>query len=113
MRFLLTMLVVHRFGPGLPIATFIINILGSFAIGIVAESTLTHAFSISPEARLFLAVGILGGFTTFSSYALETLTLIRDGSTPLALSYGLGSVFLGVFAAYSGTIIARLSTSTP
>jgi CrcB protein len=111
MRFLVTTAVVNRFGPGFPLATFLINVLGSFAVGIVSELALTRAFGISPEIRLFLAVGVLGGFTTFSSFALEAVTLMREGSTPLALGYGFGSLLVGIVAAYCGTIIARLSTS--
>jgi CrcB protein len=98
---------VNRFGPGFPAGTFIINIAGSFAIGIVAELAAARAFGVSVEIRTFLAVGVLGGFTTFSSFALETLTLVRDGSTLLALGYSLGSLTFGFTAAYAGTVLAR------
>ena len=107
LRFLVAGAALNRFGPGFPFGTFIINIAGSFAIGIVAELAVTRALGISPEVRTFLAVGVLGGFTTFSSFALETLTLTRDGSTLLALGYSLGSVALGFTAAYAGTVLAR------
>jgi CrcB protein len=84
-----------------------INITGSFAIGIVAELAVTRSGGISAEARTFLAAGVLGGFTTFSSFALETLTLARDGSMPLALGYGLGSLVFGFTAAFAGTVLVR------
>jgi CrcB protein len=54
------------------------------------------------EARLFLAVGVLGGFTTFSSFSYETLALLQDGEALAALAYALGSLLLGFFLAYLG-----------
>jgi CrcB protein len=108
LRFLIQTLATNRFGPGFPIGTFIINLSGSFAIGIVAELALTRAFGVSPEVRTFLAVGVLGGYTTFSSFALESLNLLRDGAPLTALGYSLGSVVLGVLAAYAGLVVARL-----
>ena len=79
----------------LPWPTWWINIVGCFAAGIF------FAFSqkfpvLQQEARLFLMVGILGGFTTFSSFGLETFQLFRQGQTVLALSYALSSVVVGV-----------------
>jgi CrcB protein len=101
----------NRFGPGFPLGTFAINLTGSFAIGIVAELALTRAFGISAEVRTFLVVGVLGGYTTFSSFALESLNLLRDGAPLTALGYSLGSLVLGVMAAYAGLVIARLVTT--
>ncbi len=108
MRFVVATLVAQRFGPGFPIGTFAINLAGSFAIGLIAELAVTRA-GFDPAVRTFLAVGVCGGFTTFSSFALETLNLIRDGSPGLAAGYALGSVTLGVAATIAGIAAARLA----
>lgn len=83
-------------GPGFPWSTFLINVTGSFFIGLVIRLNLEG--SLSPEARLLLAVGILGGYTTFSTFSYETLTLVQQGEWLKAFSYAVGSVILG-FAA--------------
>lgn len=83
-------------GPSFPWSTFVINVSGSFLIGIVIRLNLEG--SLSPEARLFLAVGVLGGYTTFSSFSYETLTLVQQGEWAKAFLYVAGSVILG-FAA--------------
>jgi len=82
--------------PSFPWSTFLINVTGSFLIGIVIRLNLEG--SLSPEARLFLAVGVLGGYTTFSTFSYETLTLVQQGEWLKALFYVVGSVVLG-FAA--------------
>ncbi len=89
-------------GPGFPWSTFLINLSGSFVIGIVLRLNLEGA--LSPEWRLFLAVGVLGGYTTFSTFSFETLTLVQQGEWLRALLYVGGSVLLGfllVWVAYS------------
>lgn len=83
--------------------------LGSFLIGIVIELGQTRALGVTPELRTFLAVGVLGGFTTFSSFAFESLTLIQDGAPGLATAYAAGSIVLGVIAALAGVALARLA----
>lgn len=88
-------------GPGFPWSTFLINISGSFLIGVVLRQSLDGA--LSPEWRLFLAVGVLGGYTTFSTFSWETLTLVQQGEWLKAFLYVAGSVTLGfvlVFVAY-------------
>lgn len=107
LRYLVQVAAVQRFGPGFPFGTFAINLLGSFMIGVVIELAQTRALGITTELRTFLAVGVLGGFTTFSSFAFETLTLVRDGAPGLATAYALGSVLLGVLAAVGGVALAR------
>jgi CrcB protein len=77
-----------------------VNALGSLLIGAVVRLSLEGA--LSGEARLFLAVGLLGGFTTFSSFSYETLALLQDGEALAALAYALGSLLLGFFLAYLG-----------
>lgn len=85
-------------GPGFPLSTFLINISGSFLIGIVLRLSLEGM--LSPEARLLLAVGVLGGFTTFSTFSFETLSLVQQGEWGKALTYVLGSVGLGFGAVW-------------
>jgi len=87
-------------GPGFPWSTLLVNALGSLLIGAVVRLSLEGA--LSGEARLFLAVGVLGGFTTFSSFSYETLALVQDGEVLLALAYALGSLLLSFILVYLG-----------
>lgn len=80
-------------GPGFPWSTFLINLSGSFLIGLVLRLSLDGP--LSPEWRLFLAVGVLGGYTTFSTFSWETLTLVQQGEWAKAFLYVAGSVVLG------------------
>lgn len=80
-------------GPGFPWSTFLINLSGSFLIGLVLRLSLDGA--LSPEWRLFLTVGVLGGYTTFSTFSWETLTLVQQGEWAKAFLYVAGSVVLG------------------
>ena len=94
------------FGQGAPYATAIVNIVGCLIIGLLAGSIAAGTLRLSEQARVFVFVGILGGFTTFSSFGLDTLTLVKSGATDAALAnvavqiiIGLGSVFVGYWAA--------------
>lgn len=106
-RYAVQVAAVQRFGPGFPFGTLAINVLGSFLIGLVIELAQTRAVGMPVELRAFLAVGVLGGFTTFSSFAFEALTLIQDGAPGLAAAYAAGSVALGLLAAVAGVALAR------
>jgi CrcB protein len=72
------------FGPGFPRGTLIVNLVGSFLISIILEASL-RTTAVSPNARLFLATGVMGGFTTYSSFNYETLRLVDEGAVGLAL----------------------------
>ena len=91
----------HPFGSnsGFPLKTFIVNVLGCFIIGLVAALALKQ-LSDSPKLVLFLKVGICGGFTTFSSFALETSGLLEKGSYAIAAAYVVLSVTLGIAALF-------------
>lgn len=107
-RYVINLHFVQRFGAGFPFGTFFINISGAFLIGVVVELSQTRALGIGPLTRIALTTGFLGGYTTFSSFAFETLTLGGDREWALATAYGFGSVVLGVAACYAGMIVARL-----
>jgi CrcB protein len=99
---------VARYGPGLPWGTFAINVSGSFLIGLLAELAQTRAMGIDPLVRILLTAGFLGGFTTFSSFSYETVTLANGRDWKLSLAYALGSLVLGIAFCYLGIVTARL-----
>ena len=104
-RYLIGMIPLKE-GCVFPIKTLMINIAGSFLIGIVAALAMKADF-LDPRMVLFLKVGICGGFTTFSSFALETTDLMKDGKMHLAVIYTVLSVTLGVLAVFAGQGIVR------
>ena len=93
--------------PSFPYANFIINVSGSFIIGILAELFETRVLA-SPTMRVALLTGVLGGYTTFSSFSFETFSLLRDGQAWLALVNVLGSVLIGLIAVWLGVRLAQL-----
>lgn len=92
--------------PTFPYANMIINVSGSLAIGFLA-GLFEQRILISPVLRLALLTGVLGGYTTFSSFAYETYTLLRDGELGLAFLNAAGSVFLGLGAVWVGIRVAQ------
>ncbi len=93
-----------------PYGTLTANLVGCFLIGILA-TTLTTASGARPEVRLALIVGVLGGFTTFSSYGFETLELLRGGRLGSAVTYVLVSTVVGIALAYAGARIGSALTA--
>ena len=107
-RYALAVLITARAGPGFPWATLLINVTGSLAIGIVAELAQTRVIGMPNLVRLFFMVGVLGGYTTFSSFSLELAQLAGADRFPLgALAYALASVTLGFLAANLGIAAVR------
>ncbi len=99
---------VHRFLPAsFPYGTFLINVSGCFGIGFLA-GLVEERFLLGPGARLFWMVGVLGGYTTFSTFGYETLVLLRGGSQAAALANAAGQVVLGLTAVAAGTVAARV-----
>ncbi|MFL6738419.1 MAG: fluoride efflux transporter CrcB [Sphingomicrobium sp.] len=94
-------------GPGFPWWTLAVNVTGSFAIGLLAG--LFGAMETGQNARLFLITGFLGGFTTFSAFSLDALTLWERGAPIQAGMYILGSVVLSLLAAAVGLMLSRLA----
>lgn len=97
LRYLITLLPLNP-ESGFPLKTFLINVAGSFLIGVVAA--LAARNSVDPKLGLFLRVGICGGFTTFSSFALETEGFLVKGSAGTAAIYMALSLFCGVMAVF-------------
>jgi CrcB protein len=108
-RFWLAGVMAGLTGPRFPWGTLLINVLGSFVIGLVAGMTLTPArVGMHPDVRIFLMTGFCGGFTTFSAFSLQTLELLQGGEVVPALGYAIGSVLLCIVATYCGWRLGRL-----
>jgi len=107
LRYLIGGWAAERFGSSLPYGTLIINLSGSLLIGIFLTYT-TERVLIDPRWRLLIAVGVLGGYTTFSSYTYESVNLILNGSWGAGLFNLFGSAFLGAVAVIVGIFIGRL-----
>lgn len=105
LRYLISLIPIKN-PQSFPANTFIINIIGAFAIGCIAFAVSKNE-NIDPKLLLFLKVGICGGFTTFSTFSLETAELIKGGSVTLALVYVSASVVLGVFAVFLPQLILK------
>lgn len=93
--------------PGMALMTLLINFLGSVAIGAIVEASELAAGALPREAVLFLKVGLCGGFTTFSTFSLETLELIEGGQYAIAGAYALASVVLCVAGVLAGKMLTR------
>lgn len=106
LRYLVGVLAARFFGIGFPWGTLIVNVAGSFLMGVLVASVAVR-FSISNEFRSFLAIGVLGGFTTFSSFALDFVYLLEKKQNFEGLAYLGGSVFLSVIALFLGLQLAR------
>ena len=104
-RYLAGLWIAARLGASFPWGTFFVNVTGSFLIGIVL--VLVERGTLPAEARLFLAVGILGGYTTFSSFSYETLQLLNGGDVVPVLFNTLGQLLIGLLAVYLGVVFAR------
>jgi len=105
MRYLLQVFVENRMLSTFPLGTMIANIAGSFIIGIVFA--LAEKQIMSADWRLFMSVGICGGFTTFSAFALNNFNMIKEHTwNQLLLNVG-GNLILGVFAVYLGIILVK------
>jgi CrcB protein len=107
LRYWLSQWAAQQWGAAFPYGTLIINVLGSFAIGVVLTIATTNA-AISANWRLLLVTGLLGGFTTFSTFSYETYQLLVDGSLLLAALNILGSVGVGLLGVALGAGLVRL-----
>ncbi|MCE7028368.1 fluoride efflux transporter CrcB [Jiella avicenniae] len=106
LRHLSGMAAMRLLGAGFPYGTMFVNVLGSFVMGVFIE-LLARRFGASPDLRLFFATGVLGGFTTFSSFSLDTAFLYERGDLLLAAVYVIGSVVVGIAALFAGLALVR------
>lgn len=97
--------VAQFFGSTFPLGTVLINLSGSFVLGVLVS--LSGPMAINAGARLFLATGFCGAYTTFSTFSVETLNLMEKGSYGWALVYLLGNLIGGILAAWLGFVLAR------
>lgn len=107
-RYYLTLWVAKTCGTGFPYGTFLINLTGCLAMGFFVTFSLERVAVIPPEVRIMVTTGFLGAYTTFSTYGLETVTLLRDRSFTGASFYWAGSAILGVISIQLGILLARL-----
>lgn len=105
-RYLTGLFMTRLFGPSFPWGTITVNIIGSFAIGLLTE-LVARRLNASMELRLLIVVGFLGGFTTFSSFSLDTVALIEKGALMTALTYVAASLFVSLAATFGGFTLGR------
>lgn len=97
--------IMSKYAGRFPLGTFVINVTGAFLIGVLM-TLLTERWQPHPNWRLFLVVGVLGGYTTFSSFEYETFQAVRAGARWVGLAYVTGSVVLGYFGVWLGAVLA-------
>jgi len=105
-RYLLSQFIQGKYLSSFPYGTLAVNVIGCFLIGIVFG--LSERGNLTMEWRLFLATGVLGGFTTFSAFSNETLSLLRDGQLWHALTYIGCSIGIGLAATFTGSSLIKL-----
>jgi CrcB protein len=103
----------RMFGLGFPFGTLIVNIAGSFMMGLLAGYFAFRPGIVSQHARLFLTTGILGGFTTFSAFSLDTALLIERHAYGMAAGYAVGSVAASISALFFGLAVFRGTGQLP
>lgn len=105
-RYATNVAALRLFPAAFPWGTFIINAVGCLCFGIVAGLAISRGL-FGPAGRVFLLVGVLGGFTTFSSFAFESVELVQAGNTGAALANLSGQVLIGTFAVWLGLLLTR------
>ncbi len=104
-RYLVGKALLGWLGPDYPWGTLAVNVLGGLAMGALAG--MLGRMTAGDQARLFLAVGVLGGFTTFSAFSLELVTMLERGAMMTAMGYALASVAGAVVAVFAGLVMTR------
>lgn len=108
-RYVLGAWIANRTGATFPLHTFVVNVSGSLAVGVLLV-LFTERLELDPMWRLLLVVGFLGGYTTFSSYTFEAIALLAAGDWPRAAWYVVGSNAVGLVACFLGMVVARAFT---
>lgn len=106
-RYLLSKAIQQSAVSSFPWGTFVVNMAGCFLIGLL-YGMFERTNNPVMEWRLFLTVGFCGGFTTFSTFSLENMALVKDGNFMLVALYAAGSVFFGLLATYFGNMMIKL-----
>jgi fluoride exporter len=97
---------IQSAGSAFPWGIFVVNISGGLMMGLIVEASALK-LNLSPELRAFLTVGILGGYTTFSTFSLDSALMLQKGQYMAAASYMIGSVVLSILALFAGLWIVR------
>lgn len=106
LRHLTNQAALRLFGAHFPFGTFTVNLLGSLLMGLLVE-LVARRFDASTELRLFIATGVLGGYTTFSAFSLDTVALFERGEIGLAALYVVATVALGLIGLAGGLYLGR------
>lgn len=106
-RYALSGVIARRFGETFPAGTLVVNVVGCFLAGLLF-CLLQERYLVSPTTRTVVLIGFLGGFTTFSSFGLQTFTLLRDGEFWFATLNIVGSNFLGLLMVWAGYTLGKL-----
>lgn len=111
-RYLVFVLATRVLGAGFPWGTLIVNVAGSFVLACLIE-TMALRWSISQEMRAFLVIGVLGAFTTFSTFSMDVAVLYHRGALTAAAGYVLASVVLSIAAFFLGLALVRMMLANP
>ncbi|HEX7330749.1 MAG TPA: fluoride efflux transporter CrcB [Pyrinomonadaceae bacterium] len=106
-RYWLSAVIAKRYGETFPVGTLIVNLTGCFLAGLLFY-LLEERFVVNPTARMVVMIGLLGGFTTFSAFGLQTFTLLQNGEFGLAALYLTLSNFVGLVLVWGGYTLARI-----
>jgi fluoride exporter len=107
MRYFTSLIVKHYFTGSFPLATFITNMVGCFLIGTFVGLAIKHSWTANSNISLLLITGFCGGYTTFSAFAIENLSLIEKGNIITFITYTAMSVFVGIICVWLGILLTK------